>query len=72
MKPLFSKAQQDPRSIVYCEGEDENVLRAVQVVVDEGLAKPILMGRPPIIESQIKRPGAYGSRATLRDGGFGQ
>ncbi len=57
MKPLFSKAQQDPRSIVYCEGEDENVLRAVQVVVDEGLAKPILMGRPPIIESQIKRLG---------------
>lgn len=57
MKPLFSKAQQDPKSIVYCEGEDENVLRAVQVVVDEGLAKPILMGRPPIIESQIKRLG---------------
>ena len=39
------------------EGEDENVLRAVQVVVDEGLAKPILIGRPPIIKNQIQRLG---------------
>lgn len=57
MKPIFAKAQQAPKRIVYCEGEDENVLRAVQVVVDEGLAKPILMGRPTIIENQIKRLG---------------
>lgn len=54
MKPIFAKAQQDPKRIVYCEGEDVNVLRAVQVVVDEGLAKPILIGRPAIIERQIK------------------
>lgn len=54
MKPIFAKAQQDPKRIVYCEGEDENVLRAVQVVVDEGLAKPILVGRPAIVERQIK------------------
>lgn len=54
MKPIFAKAQKDPKRIVYCEGEDENVLRAVQVVVDEGLAKPILVGRPTIVERQIK------------------
>lgn len=57
MKPLFTKAQQDPKRIVFCEGEDENVLRAVQVVVDEGLAKPILIGRPNVVETQIARLG---------------
>lgn len=57
MKPIFAKAQQAPKRIVYCEGEDENVLRAVQVVIDEGLARPILVGRPAIIENQIKRLG---------------
>lgn len=57
MKPIFAKAKQDPKRIVYCEGEDENVLRAVQVVVDEGLARPILVGRPAIIEKQIERLG---------------
>lgn len=57
MKPLFAKAQQDPKRIVFCEGEDENVLRAVQVVVDEGLAKPILVGRPNVVETQIARLG---------------
>lgn len=53
MKPLFARAKEDPKRIVYCEGEDPDVLRAVQVVVDEGLAKPILVGRPSVIESQI-------------------
>lgn len=57
MKPVFSQAKKDPKRIVYCEAEDENVLRAVQVVVDEGLAKPILLGRPPIVENQIQRLG---------------
>ncbi|MFW2177070.1 MULTISPECIES: NADP-dependent malic enzyme [unclassified Moraxella] len=57
MKPMFAKAQKDPKRIVYCEGEDENVLRAVQVVVDEGLARPILVGRPAIIDNQVKRLG---------------
>ncbi len=57
MKPIFTRAKQDPKRIVYCEGEDENVLRAVQVVVDEGLAKPILVGRPTIIANQIQRLG---------------
>ena len=57
MKPIFTRAKQEPKRIVYCEGEDENVLRAVQVVVDEGLAKPILIGRPTIIANQIQRLG---------------
>jgi malate dehydrogenase (oxaloacetate-decarboxylating)(NADP+) len=57
MKPIFSSAKQDPRRIVYAEGEDERVLRAVQVVVDEGLAKPILVGRPAVIEQRIERYG---------------
>ena len=57
MKPIFTRAKQEPKRIVYCEGEDENVLRAVQVVVDEGLAKPILVGRPTIIANQIQRLG---------------
>lgn len=57
MRPIFTRAKQEPKRIVYCEGEDENVLRAVQVVVDEGLAKPILIGRPTIIANQIQRLG---------------
>ena len=57
MKPLFAAAKQAPQRIVYAEGEDERVLRAVQVVVDEGLAKPILIGRPAVIERYIERHG---------------
>lgn len=55
MKPIFARAKLDPKRIVYCEGEDYNVLLAVQVVVDEGLAQPILVGRPAIIEANIKK-----------------
>jgi len=57
MKPLFTKAKTDPRRVVYAEGEDERVLRATQVVVEEGLAKPILIGRPSVIEARLKRFG---------------
>ena len=57
MKPIFAAAKQDPKRIVFAEGEDERVMRAVQVVVDEGLAKPILVGRPAIIEQNIERFG---------------
>ena len=57
MKPIFSAAKEAPKRIVYAEGEDERVLRAVQVVVDEGLAKPILIGRPAILERRIERFG---------------
>jgi malate dehydrogenase (oxaloacetate-decarboxylating)(NADP+) len=57
MKPLFAAAKEAPRRIVYAEGEDERVLRATQVVVDEGLAKPILVGRPAVVERRIERYG---------------
>ena len=57
MKPIFSAAKKSPKRIVYAEGEDERVLRAVRVVVDEGLARPILVGRPAVLESRIERFG---------------
>jgi len=57
MKPLFAAAKAAPRRIVYAEGEDERVLRAVQVVVDEGLARPTLIGRPAVLQSRIERLG---------------
>ena len=43
------------KRVAYAEGEDERVLRAVQVAVDEGLAKPILIGRPAVIETRIEQ-----------------
>jgi malate dehydrogenase (oxaloacetate-decarboxylating)(NADP+) len=43
--------------VAYAEGEDERVLRAVQVAVDDGLAKPILIGRPAVIEARIAKAG---------------
>jgi malate dehydrogenase (oxaloacetate-decarboxylating)(NADP+) len=57
MKPVFERARNDVKRVVYAEGEEETVLRAVQTVVDEGLARPILIGRPAVIESRIKRLG---------------
>ena len=57
MKPLFSAAKAAPRRIVYAEGEDERVLRAAQIVRDEGLAHPILVGRPQVVEQRIERLG---------------
>jgi malate dehydrogenase (oxaloacetate-decarboxylating)(NADP+) len=57
MKPIFTSAKKDPKRIVFAEGEDERVMRAVQVVVDEGIAKPILVGRPAVIEQNVERFG---------------
>jgi malate dehydrogenase (oxaloacetate-decarboxylating)(NADP+) len=60
MKPLFSIAKGVPEAqkrIVFCEGEDERVLRAVQIVLDEGIAKPTLIGRPSVIEHRIEKFG---------------
>ncbi|RVT88849.1 NADP-dependent malic enzyme [Inhella crocodyli] len=58
MKPIFSIAKRaKAKRVVYAEGEDERVLRAVQVVVDEGLAQPILVGRPAVIEKRCERFG---------------
>ena len=57
MKPVFERAKAAPARVVYAEGEEETVLRAVQTVVDQGLAMPILIGRPEVIEKRIKRAG---------------
>ena len=58
MKPLFSVAKKaDRKRIVYAEGEEERVLRAVQVILDEELAIPTLIGRPAIIQKRIERFG---------------
>ena len=60
MQPIFAaarKASPERSRIVYAEGEDERILRAVQIVVDEKLARPILVGRPSVIERAIKRHG---------------
>ncbi len=53
MKPVFSQAKMAPKRIVFAEGEDERVLRAVQVIRDEGIASPILIGRSSEIQHQI-------------------
>jgi malate dehydrogenase (oxaloacetate-decarboxylating)(NADP+) len=55
MRPVFAAAKSHPARVVYAEGEDERVLRAVQVVLDEGLAKPILVGRPEVVKMRIER-----------------
>jgi malate dehydrogenase (oxaloacetate-decarboxylating)(NADP+) len=58
MKPIFASAKRAQRKrILYAEGEDERVLRAIQVVIDENLARPILVGRPEVIERRIERYG---------------
>ena len=57
MRPVFSKAKQSPKRVVYAEGEEERVLRAVQVVVDEKIARPILVGRPAVLEKRIEKFG---------------
>jgi malate dehydrogenase (oxaloacetate-decarboxylating)(NADP+) len=57
MKPVFAKAKTQPVRIIYAEGEDERVLHATQVVLEEKLARPILVGRPSVVEARIKRFG---------------
>jgi malate dehydrogenase (oxaloacetate-decarboxylating)(NADP+) len=57
MKPVFAMAKQQPRRVIYAEGEDERVLRAVQVVVDEQLARPVLIGRPEVVAMRIEKFG---------------
>jgi len=57
MRPLFAAAAAAPRRLIYAEGEDERVLRAVQIITDEGLAKPTLIGRPRVVEQRIERLG---------------
>jgi len=57
MRPVFAAAKKSPARIVFSEGEDDRVLRAVQTVIDEGLAKPIVIGRPQVVEARIAKDG---------------
>ncbi|MBL4598815.1 MAG: NADP-dependent malic enzyme [Rhizobiaceae bacterium] len=58
MKPLFSAAKAGPETrVIFAEGEDERVMRATQVLLEDGIAKPILIGRPKIIEHRLKQYG---------------
>ena len=58
MKPVYAIAKQaQHKRIAYAEGEEERVLRACQIVVDENLARPVLIGRPAVIEQRIERFG---------------
>jgi malate dehydrogenase (oxaloacetate-decarboxylating)(NADP+) len=57
MRPVFEVARQSPRRVVYAEGEEDRVLRAVQTVVDEGLAHPTLIGRRDVIMEKTKKLG---------------
>ena len=58
MKPVFSTAKAaQAKRVIYADGEDERVLRAAQVVLEEGIAKPILIGRPHVVEVRLKRYG---------------
>jgi malate dehydrogenase (oxaloacetate-decarboxylating)(NADP+) len=57
MRPVFDQARADPRRVAYTDGEEERVLRAVQAALDEGLARPILVGRRTVVQSRIERLG---------------
>ena len=58
MKPIYAAAKLGAKKrVCFAEGEEERVLRAVQIVVDEGLAKPTLIGRPAIIAQRIEKFG---------------
>ncbi|MFS8039243.1 NADP-dependent malic enzyme [Xanthobacter sp. AM11] len=57
MRPLFAQAKRDIKRVIYAEGEDERVLRAVQAVVEEGIARPTLVARPNVVDARIKRFG---------------
>jgi malate dehydrogenase (oxaloacetate-decarboxylating)(NADP+) len=57
MKPIFSQAKAAPKRVIYADGEDERVLRAAQIAIEEGFAIPILIGRPSVIESRCVRHG---------------
>ena len=57
MSPVFERARAEPARIVYAEGEDERVLRAVQTLVDDGIAEPVLIGRRAVIEQRVQDMG---------------
>ncbi len=64
MRPVFEAARKTPKRVVYGEGEDERVLRAVQTIVDDNIAAPILIGRRAVIEQRVRE---MGLRMDLRE-----
>jgi malate dehydrogenase (oxaloacetate-decarboxylating)(NADP+) len=57
MRPVFEQARRHPRRVIFSAGEDDRVLRAAQIILDEGIAQPILIGRPDIIRRRAERLG---------------
>ncbi len=57
MRPVFDSARKKRERVAFAEGEDERVLRAAQIVIDEGLARPVLIGRPAVISARIAKAG---------------
>ncbi len=57
MKPVFDKAISDPKRVAFAEGEDDRVLFATKVLLDDGIAKPILVGRPSVISNRVNKLG---------------
>ncbi|HEX2940582.1 MAG TPA: NADP-dependent malic enzyme [Rhodopila sp.] len=57
MRPVFEAAARDPKRIAFAEGEDERVLRAAQTLLDDGIAKPVLLGRHDVIAAKVKEMG---------------
>ncbi|MEZ5813216.1 MAG: NADP-dependent malic enzyme [Alphaproteobacteria bacterium] len=57
MRPIYTRAKENPKRIVYCEGEEENVLQAIQTAVDEGIVKPIIIGRQKVVTDRVEKLG---------------
>ena len=57
MRPVFEQARSGPKRVIFSAGEDDRVLRAVQIILDEGIATPILIGRPDIVRRRAERLG---------------
>ena len=57
MRPVFEQARSTPKRVIFSAGEDDRVLRATQIILDEGIAQPILIGRPEIIRRRAERLG---------------
>ncbi|RXF73949.1 NADP-dependent malic enzyme [Hansschlegelia zhihuaiae] len=57
MKPVFTAARAAPKRVIYADGEDERALRAAQVAIEEGIAVPVLIGRPHVIDVRARRYG---------------
>ncbi|WP_176086858.1 NADP-dependent malic enzyme [Martelella sp. HB161492] len=65
MKPLFAAAKSsESKRVIFSDGEDERVMRAAQVLIEEGIARPTLIGRPNVLETRMKR---YGLKMRLHD-----